>query len=109
MLAPVDIERTMEFILDAQARAEVRMERAEVRMEKTDKRLDGITKLLQQGMRILIKTNIGLAELRTNVAQLAVAQKRTDARVADLAQAQKATERSLKAFIDSMRHGRNGR
>ena len=91
----MDVERTIEFILQAQAKAEIRM-------DKMDKRLDGITKILQQGMRMLVKTD-------TRLAELAQAQKRTDARLAELAQAQTATERSLKAFIDSLRHGPNGR
>ena len=91
----MDVERTIEFILQAQAKAEIRM-------DKMDKRIDAITKILQQGMRMLVKTDVRLAEL-------AQAQKRTDARLAELAGAQTATERSLKAFIDSLRHGRNGR
>ena len=98
----------MEFILESQARAELRMEKAEARMEKTDKRIDSVAKLLQRGMRILVKFDTGLVELTQ-------AQKRTDVRIAELAraqrelaQAQKATERSLKAFIDGMRHGQNG-
>ena len=108
MLASVDVERTMEFILKSQARAEVRM-------DKLDKGLTGISKLLGQGMRMLAQTN-------TTVAQLAQAQKRTETRLSELAQtvsdlshsvselsdAQKATERSLKAFINSLRHRRNG-
>jgi len=99
MLCAMDIEGTIEFILQTQVKAEVRM----------DKRLDGIAKLLEQGMRMLAKTDKTLAEL-------AQAQKRTDSRLSELAQAQKelvqaqrATERTLKSFIDSMRHGRNGR
>ena len=91
----MDIERTIEFILNTQAKAERRM-------DKMDTRLDGISKLLQQGMRMLVKTD-------TTLAELAQAQKRTDTSLAELAQAQKATERSLKAFIDSLRRGRNGR
>ena len=105
----MDVERTIEFILNTQAKAERRM-------DKTDMRLDGISKLLQQGMRMLVKTDATLAELaqaqkRTDatLAGLAQAQKHTDTKVAELAQAHKATERSLKAFIDSLRHGRNGR
>ena len=105
----MDVERTIEFILQSQAKAEIRA-------DKMDKRIDGITKILQQGMRMLVKTD-------TRLADLAQSQKRTDARVAELAeahkelaqahtelaQAHKDTERSLKAFIDGMRHGRNGR
>jgi hypothetical protein len=84
----MDVERTIEFILKSQANAERRM-------DKFDKRLDGISKLIKQGMRIL--------------AQTAEAQKRTDIALAELAQAQKETPRSLKAFIKSLRRGGNGR
>jgi len=113
----VDVERTIEFILKTQA--------------KTESRLDGITKLIQQGMRMLVKNE-------TAVAQLAEAQKRTDAKLAvlaehtdakfaqmtdalaeshkelaremkELARAQKETERALRAFIRGQRNGRNGR
>ena len=88
MLCAVDVEATIEFILKAQARTEVRV--------------DGIARLLQQGMRMLVKTDKALAELAHGQKELAQAQK-------ELAQAQRATERTLKAFIDSMRLGRNGR
>jgi len=70
-------------------------------MDKFDKRLDGIAKLVQQGMRMLVKTNTQLAGLAQSHKELADAHK-------ELANAQKATERSLKAFIDSLRTGRNG-
>jgi hypothetical protein len=102
----MDIERTMQFILESQARAEIRAEKSEIRvnaMEKRlDKRMDAITKLIQQGMRMLVKTDSKLAEL-------AESQKRTDKRLEELAAAQKATDRSLKKLIDSLRNGRNGR
>ena len=82
-------------------KAEIRMEKAEGRMNTMDRRMDGIAKLLQQGMRMLVKTD-------TKLAAIAEAQKRTEAKFGELAVAQRATERSLKAFIDSLRHGRNG-
>ena len=122
----MNIERTIEFILESQAKAEIRMEKFDARMEKfdarmekadarvvamekrLDKRMDAITKLLQQGMRILAKT-------QSELADLAKAQKRTEIRLAELAEtqkelaaAQKATDRSLKTLIDSLRNGRNG-
>ena len=92
----MDVERTIEFILESQARAEARMEKSDARMEKSnaraaamekrlDRRMDAIAKLLQQGMRMLAQTDIKLKEL---------------------AQAQKETDRSLKAFINSLRHQR---
>ena len=94
----VDVERTIEFILESQAKAEILHAKAEIRMGKTearihamekrlDRRMESITKLLQQGMRMLVQTNTRLGEL---------------------ARAQKETHRSLKALINSLRHGRNG-
>jgi hypothetical protein len=118
--AAMDVERTMEFILKSQARAEARMERAEARveraearMEKVDRRIDAISKLVQQGMRMLVRNETRMDELiqaqkRTDVALAGLA-RRMDAGFAELTQTQKATEKSLKAFIDSLRHGRNGR
>src|SRR5262249_31591537 len=109
----VDIERTIEFILETQAKAEVRVDAMEKRI---DRRMDAITKLLQQGMRMLVKTDTKLAAIadaqrRTDIrlAELAKTQKDLTAAQKDLAAAQKATDRSLKAFIDSLRQGRNGR
>ncbi len=100
----------MQFILESQARAEVRMDKAEARVDamerRLDRRMDGITKLLEQGMRMLVKIETKLA---TVVEEMAEFQKRTEIRFAELAEAQKGTERTLKAFIASLRHGRNGR
>jgi len=123
----VDIERTIQFILESQAKAEIRMQqwqeradrsdariqRWEERMERSDarvaamekrldRRMDAITKLLQQGMRILVKNQSEIAELRK-------AQRRTDTKLAELAEAQKETQRTLRAFIARLRNGRNGR
>ena len=123
----VDIERTIQFILESQAKAEIRMDRWEARMERSDarmersdariersdarvaalekrldRRMDAITRLLQQGMRILVKNQSEIAELRK-------AQRRTDTKLAELAEAQKETQRTLRAFIARLRNGRNGR
>ena len=98
----MDVERTIEFILQAQARTEINMQKAEARMEKMDKRIDGIAKLIRQGMQMLVKTDATMAELVR-------AQKRTEVKLQELAQAQKETEKSLKAFMDSLRTGRNGK
>jgi len=123
----MDVERTMEFILKSQARAETRMEklgtriqnaeiRANARMDRIDRRLDATSKLIQHGMRMLVKVETKLDELseaqkRTTVAvaELARSQAELARSHAQLSQAQKATEKSLKAFIDSLRHGRNGK
>src|SRR5262245_42530664 len=108
----MNVEKTIEFILNSQARAEARM-------DKTDKRIDAIGKLVQQGMRILVRIESAqkrnearVAELAQAQKELAQAQKKMDAdlrkSLAELAEAQKETQRSLKAFLHSMRHRRNG-
>ena len=70
-------------------------------MGATDRRVAAIAKLLQQGARMLVQTD-------TKLKELASAQKLTDIKFKELAEAQKATQKSLKAFIDSLRHARNG-
>ena len=73
-------------------KAEARMDRADARMEKheayvqavekrLDKRMDAITKLMHQGMRMMV----------------------------ELKASQKDTDRELKALIKSLRNGRNSR
>jgi hypothetical protein len=73
--SPVNVERTIQFILKAQARAEMRSEKADLRIRKRetrtdkmekrlDKRMDAIAKLLHQGMQLLVRTEATLDELR---------------------------------------------
>jgi hypothetical protein len=108
----MDVERTMELILQMQAkleansaRHEANFARHEVRLTRIDRRIDGITKLIRTGMKAIVKTNQTLDAMG----------RRTDARFAELAtshkelaDAQRRTQASLKAFLDSMRKGRNG-
>ena len=112
----MNVERTIEFILNSQAKAEIRM-------DKFDRRLDSIAKLVRQGMIMLGKTNEHVAvlarsqrEMQQDLKELVQSHKELAQSHKELAQshkellaAQKATDRSLKAFIDSMRSGRNGR
>ena len=62
----MDIEKTMEFILQSQARSEARSEqiherferdhaRAMQRMDRTDKQIDGIKKLITTGMKLIVR------------------------------------------------------
>lgn len=76
----MNVERTMEFILKQQAQAEGQMA--------------AIRKLIQTGMRMIVKNE----EL---IREVAAAQK-------ELAAAQKVTEARWQGFIDSMRRGGNG-
>ncbi|HXK04088.1 MAG TPA: hypothetical protein VMS37_16915 [Verrucomicrobiae bacterium] len=90
----MDVERTIEFILEAQATTAVQIGKLAENDARMMRRIDGLTKLVQIGMRQLNK----LAEAQK---QLAAAQK-------DLAASQKKTETTLRAFIDSMNKGGNG-
>lgn len=98
----MNVEKTMEFILQHQAKAEVEMA--------------AIRKLIRAGMKMIVKNeeNIkALAEIQkktdAELRDLAAAQKMTEAKLRELAAAQKITETKLQAFIDSLRRGGNGR
>jgi hypothetical protein len=89
----MDVERTMEFILDMQAKAEVRMGKADERMDKFDKRLEATRRLVEAGMKFVVKS-----------------QKDWDRRMKELAEAQKKTDVKLDRLIDSWAKPRtNGR
>ena len=81
----MDVERTMEFILQMQAKAEVRMakaearmEKAEARMDKFDRRLEAMRKLVETGMRWLVKIEKSHHELAEQGKALQEAQRRSD-------------------------------
>ena len=129
----MDVEGTIQFILESQAKAEARM-------GVIDERLDSITKLIKQGMRLLVKfqgeatafqtettskfnalvdaqlrtdaklEQVAEAQLRTDakLEQVAEAQLRTDAKLEELAEAQKVTELKLQLLFDTLRKNRNG-
>lgn len=85
----------MEFILDTQAKTEVRMERLTTRM-------DGITKIVRTGMKMLVRLGEDQQKIRQDLRALAVLHR-------ELAAAQKRTEHTLQAFIQSLQKGGNGR
>ena len=100
----------------ADAKAETRMSANDKRVEavekRLDKRMDAIAKLIQQGMRMLVTHK---AETDRKINALVDAQmrgeartERLDARMEELAAAQKDTQKTLKAFIASLQKGRNG-
>jgi hypothetical protein len=111
-MSPERLERTIDFILQSQGRAEARQ-------DKLDRRVDSIAKLLKQGMRLFVKMEAGNADARARqkkmdkmVSEMAAQQKTFRADVgralAQLAQAQAVTEQRLQTFMDSMRDSRNG-
>ena len=87
----MNVERTMQFILDSQAKAEVRMAKTEERVDRMearfDKRINAITKLIEAGMKMLAQNQKAIK---------------------DLAATQKQTEKKLGLFLDSMQKGSNG-
>ena len=100
----MDVERTLELIVDAQARHPAHL-------EAIDQRMDGITRLIHRACACSWTTR----ETDRKINALIDAQLRTDAKVdqladaqKELAEAQKATEQTLQAFIDSLRQGGNG-
>ena len=111
----MDVQRTMDFILEQQAATSATLVEIAARQgemaawqremtawqreiaawqAKTDRRLNAISKLLQTGMKMLVKTDEKLNEL-------AAAHK-------ELAAAQKQTELNLNRLIGSQRRGSNG-
>jgi len=117
----VDIERTLDRIATAQAKAEARMDamdaRYAARMDAMDarseamdarlkKRIDATTKLIQAGMKMLVKYK---ADTDRNINALIESQFRLDEEMAALAASQRITDRKFQAFMDSLRKGGNGR
>ena len=104
----MDIERTMEFIMDMQAKAEVRMAkaderaaRADERMDKFDRRLDAIRKLIETGMRILAKSQKDHAEFKKEFEEYKIESKRDfDRRMKEINEAQRKTDLKLDRLID---------
>jgi hypothetical protein len=79
----MDVERTIEFILETQAKAETRM--------------DGITKLIQQGMQLLLSFQ---TETNHKINALIDAQLRSEARHERLESDLQTMRESLQKLID---------
>jgi hypothetical protein len=105
----MDVERTIEFILQQQAKAEAKAEsraeqyearaaRYEARQAqaeaKAERQMAAIRKLIQIGMRMIVK-NEELVKI-------------TQAELRELAAVQKVTETKLQGLIDALRRGGNG-
>ena len=85
----MDVEKTIQAILESQLRAEKRADRADERMDRAEKRADRFDKqlnatknLVQKGMQIVLKNNAELkessAEFRFRINALMDAQNRTE-------------------------------
>jgi hypothetical protein len=87
-------DRTMQFILDNLAAVTASQQQAEVRAARTDRQIKGITTLVKTGMKLMVKLQEGQRELRKEMKELAVAQKRTDEK--------------FDRWLDSAKNGSNG-
>jgi uncharacterized coiled-coil DUF342 family protein len=97
----MDVERTIEYILQMQARSEVRIAKADERMDKFDKRLDATRKLVETGMRMLVKNEKAQGELTVNLKALTERIDALTVQVSALTEAQRKSDRKFERFMDS--------
>ena len=100
-MTDMDIQKTMEFIVEQQAAMtarqvehEARMAGHDKRMVKIDRRIDATTKLIQTGMRILVQTD-------EKLKALAESQLRAEARTGEI-------DARLDRLIKALSRGTNG-
>lgn len=99
----MDIAKTIEHILQIQARAEARMDR-------TDRQLEAIRKLLHSGMKLVVRIGEAQKAADYKINALIDAQQRTDRRLDRLAEAQQKTDHRLDRLIEAMlKRGGDGR
>ncbi len=89
----MNVEKTIEFILEQQAQAEERYQKAEERMDRADRRMDR----LEASVRQLVRYGVSL---RTDVRRHDKAILRIDGALERLALAQVETDGKLNALID---------
>ena len=95
----MDVEKTIEFTLKQQARMDARFEaqfeRAEERFRKSEARLDRLERVVALNNRVVTRLVRYEVSLRSDVRRLT--------------QAQAATDRALRTFIETMTHRDGGR
>lgn len=97
----MNVEKTMDFILRQQAAAGVEMAAIRRQQAKAETQMAAIRKLIQTGMRMIVRNEEHIKQLAESHKEVAAAQK-------ELAKAQRVTETKLLSFIDAMRRGGNG-
>lgn len=94
----MDVEKTIEFLLENQARMQAAADAETVRVKGE---MDAIRQTLQETAFIQLEQARILVRIESNVAELSVAQK-------ELAGSQQVTETKLQALIEALRRGSNG-
>jgi chromosome segregation ATPase len=97
----MDVQRTIEFILQSQAKAEVRADRADARMDRIDAQLKATANLVREGMKIVQTLARDRKETRQELRALAQ-------EVRDLTKAQARTEATLERYLKFRSNGHNG-
>ena len=101
----MDVEKTMEFLLEGQARHESQIQVIRNLLEDWMKLVVSYQTKTDETLSALMNAQLRTeAQLERTDAQLA----RTDAQLAQLAEAQKITELKLQSFLDSMKSPKNG-
>lgn len=103
----MDVERTVEFILEQQAQTAAQLGQLIAHQAKTDRQLSAIQTLLRTGIKMMIQRDKATdARFKATDARF----KATDARISALAEAQQRTERKLERLIQALLgKGGNGR
>ena len=66
----MDVERSIEHLLDLHAKAEIRMEKADARMDRFDRQLKATANLVRAGMKIVVKNSKDIAFLTASHRRL---------------------------------------
>ncbi len=115
----MDVEKTIEFLLENQARLqamfEAESEQAKEDNKRTKEDMDGIRQILQETAliqreqaRILVRLESQTGQHKEEIADIHKNLQETTRRLAELSAAQQVTETKLQALIESLRHGANG-
>ncbi len=115
MLGHMDMERTMQFIVETladvavrQQEAEVRAKKAEARADRADARLDKIERQMK-GIQTLVKIGMrGIIELREMQKRAQVEMREMRESMKNLSERQKRTDERFDRWLDSMNKGSNG-
>lgn len=105
----MDVEKTMEFILDQQAHVMVLQAKADETVDRIGRRLDRAVKLAvrearnERNRRQELDAKVAAAEADRKKAEEAL-----DEKLSQLAAAQLVTEEKWKSFMEFMRRGGNG-
>src|ERR1700680_1966705 len=118
----MDIERTMEFVLENLASVAASQQALAASQKKTDRQIHGLQTVVKTGMRMLVRLEQNVAELAKAQKELSVsqkelsvsqkglwvAQKELSVAQKELAVQQKRTDQKFERWLDSLQKGLNG-